>query len=247
MDGATQARMTMSGTKSVKNNPTKPAPVAAVRPLSQWSDEELMAEYQREARRELFAELVRRYQRELYSYLRRYLGDPQWAEDVFQTTFLQVHLKCDQYEANRPFRPWLYTLATHLAIDAQRRSGRHHYVSLDRTLPAASAEKSPTLGEVLQSADRSPAVQAAEHEDAQVVRHAVNALSEPMRQVIQLIYFQGLKYREAAEVLAVPVGTVKSRMHAAIARLTEWLNGDSIAQETRPSGEQSGSQQAESG
>src|SRR6266550_5427950 len=78
-----------------------------------------------------FGALVRRYERELYGYLRRYLGDGSLAEDVFQNTFLQLHLKSGQYQPGHPVRPWLYTIATHQAIDAMRRNGRHQAVSLD--------------------------------------------------------------------------------------------------------------------
>ena len=63
------------------------------------------------------------------------LGDAEMAEDAFQAAFLQVHLKCHQYEPGRAFRPWLYTIATNQAIDAQRRSRRHRMVSLDRSSP----------------------------------------------------------------------------------------------------------------
>src|SRR5436190_3601432 len=97
------------------------------------SDEELLLGYRETGDPKLFSELVRRYERELYSYLRRYLGDAGMAEDAFQATFLQVHLKCDQFEEGRKFRPWLYTIATNQAIDAQRRNKRHRSVSLDRT------------------------------------------------------------------------------------------------------------------
>src|SRR3954452_4346187 len=108
------------------------------RPMQQpasLSDEELLLGYRETSDAELFAELVHRYERELYSYLRRYLGDAELAEDAFQAAFLQVHLKCDQYEAGRAVRPWLYTVATNQAIDAQRRGRRHRMVSLDRSGP----------------------------------------------------------------------------------------------------------------
>src|SRR5262249_776564 len=95
------------------------------------SDEELLLAYRDRADRTAFTDLVNRYERELYSYLRRYLGDASMAEDAFQATFLQVHLKCDQFEAGRRFRPWLYTIATNQAIDAQRRNKRHRNISLD--------------------------------------------------------------------------------------------------------------------
>src|SRR5262245_33681627 len=93
-------------------------PKAADR-LAGQTDEELLLEYRRNGNRELFAELVKRYERELYSYLRRYLGDAEVAEDAFQAAFLQVHLKCKHYEEGRAVRPWLYTIATNQAIDAQ--------------------------------------------------------------------------------------------------------------------------------
>ncbi len=70
----------------------------------------------------LFGQLVSRYEREIYSYLRRYLGNSDMAEDAFQATFLQLHLKCDQFESGRKLRPWLYMIATNQAIDLQRRT-----------------------------------------------------------------------------------------------------------------------------
>src|SRR6476659_9556261 len=99
------------------------------------SDEELLLRYRESGNRYLFSQLVHRYERELYSYLRRYLGNAELAEDAFQAAFLQVHLKCSQYEAGRAVRPWLYTIATNQAIDAQRRGRRHRMVSLDRSGP----------------------------------------------------------------------------------------------------------------
>ena len=80
----------------------------------------------------MFTELVSRYQRELYNYLRRFLADATLAEDVFQATFLQVHVKRDAFEQGRKFRPWLYTIATNQAIDAQRRNRRHRRLSLNQ-------------------------------------------------------------------------------------------------------------------
>ena len=94
-------------------------------PLCERSDEELLLAYRDQGERRAFEELVHRYESELYSYLRSYLGDAQMAEDAFQTTFLQVHLKCSQFDPDRKVRPWLYTVATNQAIDAQRRNRRH--------------------------------------------------------------------------------------------------------------------------
>lgn len=194
-------------------------------PLAEQSDEQLLLRYRDEHDRAAFEELVHRYEKELYSYLRRYLGDPTLAEDVFQATFLQVHLKCDQFEADKKFRPWLYTIATNQAIDAQRRNKRHRSVSLDRQHSEGDQEVGALIDLLVnQAAAPSSAMEAAERRDW--VREAVAALPETLRSAVTLIYYQGLKYREAAEVLGIPVGTVKSRLHSAIYRLNEaWRRG----------------------
>src|SRR5262245_37239120 len=78
-------------------------PVAEPDPLARLSDEDLLTRF-RKGHRDVFGTLVRRYQRELYGYLRRYLGDAHMADDVFQTTFVQVFAKAAQYEPGRPVR-----------------------------------------------------------------------------------------------------------------------------------------------
>jgi RNA polymerase sigma-70 factor (ECF subfamily) len=186
------------------------------------SDEQLLLDYRTSGDRSVFATLVRRYQRELYSYLRRYLGDAEMAEDAFQATFLQVHLKCEQFEEGRRFRPWLYAIATNQAIDAQRRNKRHCMVSLDRVGNSADGDEVGKLVDLLVSNDGDPFDHVTQYERGEWVRQALGELSEQMQSVVQLVYYQGMKYREAAEVLSIPVGTVKSRLHSAIAKLNEF-------------------------
>jgi RNA polymerase sigma-70 factor (ECF subfamily) len=199
--------------------PSRTKTVKSVQPPV--SDEELLIAYAQSSKRELFAELVSRYERELYSYLRRYLGHNEQAEDAFQATFLQVHLKCQQFEAGRKFRPWLYAVATNQAIDLQRRNKRHRSVSLDRTVEDAEIG---TLLDMLASAEPLPGEQLTYVERSNWLTETLAQLPESLMQVLQLVYFQGLKYREAAEALDLPVGTVKSRVHVAIVKLTEAWN-----------------------
>jgi RNA polymerase sigma-70 factor, ECF subfamily len=188
------------------------------------SDEQLLVQYRQTGCRELFAELVHRYERELFNYLRRYLGDNGMAEDAFQATFLQVHLKCDQFEEGRRFRPWLYTIATNQAIDAQRRNKRHRMISLDRMSGSSESDEVGRLGDLVVGADGDPFDHVTEYERGEWVREALFELSDQMRSVVQLVYYEGMKYREAADVLSIPVGTVKSRLHSAIAKLNEfWM------------------------
>ena len=187
-----------------------------------WSDEQLLLQYRQTGDRELFTQLVRRYERELYNYLRRYLGDAGMAEDTFQATFLQIHLKCDQFEEGRRFRPWLYTIATNQAIDAQRRNKRHRMASLDRVGSSADGDEVGKLVDLLVSGDGDPLDHVSRFERGEWVREALDELSEQMRSVVQLVYYEGMKYREAADVLSIPVGTVKSRLHSAITKLGEF-------------------------
>lgn len=192
-------------------------------PLTEFTDEELLSKFQ-EGQTDAFGALVRRYERELYGYLRRYLGDANLADDVFQNTFLQLYTKIGQYEAGRPVRPWLYTIATHQAIDALRRNGRHQVLSLDQNRKELPNGEIRSLVELLET--RGPGtlemVQAEERKEK--VRATVDALPEFLKQVVLLAYYQGLKYREIADILDIPVGTVKSRLHAALVKLQEAWN-----------------------
>ena len=192
-------------------------------PAATLADEELLLRYRVTGERRLFDELVHRYKRELYNYLCRYLGSAEMAEDVFQATFLLVHLKCKKFEQGRKFRPWLYAVATNAAIDAQRRDRRHRAVSLDRA-GMSQGDDNVRLVDLLISDDPDPLLQASRLESGEWVQRALGELSDQMRSVVTLVYYQGMKYREAAEVLEIPVGTVKSRLHAAIQKLNDFWN-----------------------
>lgn len=195
------------------------------------SDEDLLLAYRDHADRPAFNELVHRYERELYSYLRRYLGDAEMAEDTFQATFLQVHLKCDQFDEGRKFRPWLYTIATNQAIDAQRRNKRHKSVSLDRNTQHEGNDELGSLVDLLVSKEPGPDHRAETIQQTEWIRGAIEDLPDTLRQPVNLVYYQGLKYREAAEILGIPVGTVKSRLHSAILKLNQaWMQDETNSQ-----------------
>jgi RNA polymerase sigma-70 factor (ECF subfamily) len=191
------------------------------------TDEELLARFREDDDAGAFESLVRRYESELFSYLRRYLGNAEMAEDVFQATFLQIHLKKDQFEDGRRFRPWLYTIATNQAIDAQRRNKRHRMVSLDHR--TGGEDDVGTLVEMLSGSDRTADEKMEDEEAREWVRVAIGDLPETLRSALLLVYHQGMKYREAADVLGIPVGTVKSRLHAALLKLNETWQADHSA------------------
>lgn len=198
--------------------------------LGHMTDEELLAEYRLAGSPQIFEALVRRYERELYNYLRRFLGNTVLAEDAFQATFMQVHLKCHLFDGERKVRPWLYTVATNQAIDIQRRNKRHRLVSLDRVSRSEHQELG-TLINLLRSKETDPSDHLDANERQQWIRQAVAALPEQLRTAVRLVYFRGMKYREAADELSVPVGTVKSRIHSAVKRLGEAWDASQAAPE----------------
>ncbi|WP_165221544.1 RNA polymerase sigma factor [Aquisphaera insulae] len=190
--------------------------------LASMADEVLMSRYRDEGKESLFNELVRRYERELYRYLVRYIGDANLADDVFQNTFLQIHLKRGLFEDGRPFRPWLYSIATHQAVDAMRKVGRHPTLSLDQQVHSSpQGSESGSLLDLLVNEGVGPLSELEEQERQQWVRDSIRRLPDALRQTLILAYHQDLKYREIADILKIPVGTVKSRLHAAISKLQE--------------------------
>jgi RNA polymerase sigma-70 factor (ECF subfamily) len=198
----------------------KTTETGAAEDLAQLSDEALLSRYRDSGRTEDFDVLIHRYQNELYRYLTRYLGDRALAEDVFQNTFLQIHLKRGMYEEGRPVRPWVYSIATHQAVDALRKQGRHPTISLDQNISTGEAEAGRLI-DLLTSDESGPLAELQGQERQDWVRESVARLPETLRQTLILAYHEDLKYREIAEILKIPVGTVKSRLHAALAKLQQ--------------------------
>ena len=183
------------------------------------SDEELLRAFAADGDRASFEMLVDRYKNEIYNYLRHYLGDEAMAEDAFQTTFVRVFQKSDQFDSSRKFRPWLYGIATHQAIDLKRRCKRRSFQSLDTQTTGGDSRESTHAANIADY--RQSTVDPLEQAELRSrMVSAIEEVGEPGRSALELVYLQGLPYRDAAEILDVPVGTVKSRVHAAIRKLT---------------------------
>lgn len=189
------------------------------------SDEDLLARYRDSGDVAAFESLIHRYERPLYSYLARYLRSATLAEEVFQATFFRVHQQCRSFIQGRRVRPWIYSIATRQAIDALRKEKRHRAVSLDEVHGPGDADAAKLI-ELLEARLPTPPERLELRERAEWTHRAVDGLADDIRVVILLIFFQGLKYREAAEVLDIPIGTVKTRVHKALLRLNElwWID-----------------------
>jgi len=190
--------------------------VAATVSADVLTDEELFRQFRDSGDAGAYETLVHRYEQPLFGYLTRYLGNAELAEDVFQATFLRLYLRSDQFEDGRAFRPWIYAIATHKAIDVQRHERRHRHVEQARGSVQRDGH-SPL--ETVAARGRSPDEQVGDREEGCRMQAAVQTLSEVQRRAVQLVYEQGLAYRDAAVLMGVPVGTVKSRLHSALLTL----------------------------
>ncbi len=156
--------------------------------------------------------IVGEYQQPIFRLAYLLLGDADDAEDVAQETFIHAYRGLGRFDAERPIRPWLMRITTNLAYNRQRSSGRY-LAAIQRLL----------RGESLFPAHRRLAEQRLEDDS---LWEAVRGLSLADQQVIYLRYFLEVPENEAADVLRVPVGTVKSRLHRALARLRSVLEKD---------------------
>ena len=143
-----------------------------------------------------------RYSRAVWSVALSVLRDRGLAEDATQETFLRAWRAADSYDPVRPLAPWLLTIARRTAIDVQRREGRP-------TQGGHDAEQDVVV--------RMPGIEHAWQ--AWEIRLALDELPVDERAVIRMSHFDEMTHREIAEVLAIPVGTVKSRSHRAHRRL----------------------------
>ncbi len=155
-----------------------------------------------------FAALVEPLRAPVWRFLCRYLPDEATAEDVTQDTFLRVYLRLGSFRGRSRFSTWVFQIARNAAIDADRSRRRR-----DR-LPGVLSSFGPTATD--------PPTGRLE------LDQAIASLSPKLRQVFVLVEVVGLSYRETADVVGTPEGTVKSRMFLAREALTKWLANDEM-------------------
>lgn len=178
-------------------------------------DEVLMASYQ-QGDVSALESLVRRYADPLLGFLVRMTSNRAQAEDLFQETFLRVHLKAGTFKPSLRFKSWLYAIAAHLAIDARRKAAR-----APATLPLET--ETERLIDHLPDGKPSPADNAVLADRKAQVRGAVDALPPRQRATLVLAYFEGLTYPEVAAAMGCSVGTVKTQVSRALQTLSRLL------------------------
>ncbi len=157
--------------------------------------------------RQALGELVRRHREGVINVVYRMCGDASLAEDAAQEAFIRAWQHLPSYRPRSPFRNWVYRIASNVALDALRRE--RETVDID-TLPLSTSDEGPEA-----------AVEGIERGER--VRQAVLTLPPASRAVLVLREYEGLSYREIADTLSIPIGTVMSRLNYARNRLRETL------------------------
>jgi RNA polymerase sigma-70 factor (ECF subfamily) len=188
-------------------------------PEADVTDEQLLAAH-RSGDSLAFAKLVKRYERELYLFLVRFLGDRAAAEDVFQEAFLQVHQSAEQFDATKRFRPWLFTIAANKARDLMRSQARKPTSPLQAAISPGDEDSGEYI-DLMHAAAELPDAPMQRAELSDQVQRAVAAMPGHLREILLLSYFHGFAYKQISDILNIPLGTVKSRLHAAVAFFAE--------------------------
>lgn len=175
-----------------------------------------------------FDSLTQRYLDEVFAFVLRFVNNAAAAEDLVQETFLQIHLSAKSFDPSRSFRPWLYTIAANKARDYLRSHSRRRMQSLDT---AHDDDERITLADYIGSEESSADELAITRERIEQVQAVVDTMPDHLRTILVLGHFQKLPYAEIAEVLDIPVGTVKSRLHAAVKHFAaQWNASDESAE-----------------
>jgi RNA polymerase sigma-70 factor (ECF subfamily) len=183
------------------------------------TDEQLIAAYQH-GDRDSFNQLVNRYQRELFHFLVRFLSDRAAAEDIFQETFLQIHQSAPTFDVQRRFRPWLFTIAANKARDLIRSNARRPTNPLHAALKNGDDDGVEFL-DLMKSSEEMPDAPLEQRELRQKVQLTVTTMPEHLREILLLSYFHQFPYKQISDILDIPLGTVKSRLHSAVAHFAD--------------------------
>ncbi|MBA2876271.1 RNA polymerase sigma factor SigW [Thermaerobacillus caldiproteolyticus] len=155
-----------------------------------------------------YAEIVELYKDKVYRLCYRMLGNRHEAEDAAQEAFVRAYINIHTYNTNMKFSSWLYRIATNLSIDKIRKKKPSVYLDEE-----VSGTEGLTVYSQLPSTEASPEETLESLELQETVQKAIEKLPEKYRSVIVLKYIEDLSLQEISEILDIPIGTVKTRIH----------------------------------
>jgi RNA polymerase sigma-70 factor (ECF subfamily) len=167
-----------------------------------------------------FHEIVSRYKNSLYTFLKQFLNRQDMVEDIFQETFLQLFTSRESFDPNRPLRPWLFTIAANKAKDALRKAHRMSAIPIGTISESQEMSFDDALN-TLSSDNTMPYEELERGEVSTRVAEIIKNMPENLREILILAYFNKFSYKQMAQILSIPIGTVKSRLHTAVARFAK--------------------------
>jgi len=168
-----------------------------------------------------FRVLVERYEGRAFRLAVRVLRDEEQARDAVQDAFIKVYGSLDRFQGRSGFYTWLYRIVMNQCLDRKRRDKSDREVEWKDEVESQPLDGAPPL--VSDPAPGGPEAQVARLELRKIMATAIEALPEEARRTLQLREIDGLSYKEIAEALGIPKGTVMSRLHYARRRLQELL------------------------
>jgi RNA polymerase sigma-70 factor (ECF subfamily) len=189
--------------------------------LSSATDQQVVA-LARDGYELAFRELIRRYERPVFSLIYRILRDRELTEDLSQETFVKVLNAIDRYDPQYKFSSWIFKIANNAAIDQLRRK-ELDTLSLDGAPDATTRERLEATTLQIGDAAESPLDELEARELGTAIERAIAALRPEYRSCIILRHIEGRPYEEIAEILDLPLGTVKTYIHRARAELKQSL------------------------
>jgi RNA polymerase sigma-70 factor, ECF subfamily len=185
------------------------------------SDHELVTRAQQGSEK-AYRELLGRFQRPVFSIIYRMIRDREQAEDLAQETFVRVFNNIDRYDPRYKFSSWIFKIATNLTIDHIRRK-ELDTVSIDGSRNAVTAEQIEATSITIASQDENPEELLEAKELGEEIETAIGKLRPEYRAAILLRHVDGREYQEIAEILSLPLGTVKTYIHRGRNELREQL------------------------
>ena len=185
------------------------------------TDHELVA-FARTGSEKAYRELLGRYERPVFSLVYRMVRDRELAEDLAQETFVKVFNHLETFNPKYKFSSWIFKIANNLAIDSLRKK-QVQTVSLDGSRHATTAEEADASRISVASSEENPEELLEARELGREIERAIGSLRIEYRTAVVLRHVEGRSYEEIAEIMEVPLGTVKTFIHRARLELREIL------------------------
>ena len=189
---------------------------------TQATDDRILAAQAAEGRQRAFRELLRRYERPVFSLIYRMVRDRSLAEDLSQEAFIRAFNAIASYNPGYKFSSWIFKIAHNLTIDHLRKK-RIDTISLHGSPHALTEEAQARTRPIVESLDERPDAYVENLELGSQIESAIGKLRPEYRTVTLLRHVEGYSYKEIAEIMELPLGTVKTYIHRARLELKEAL------------------------